>query len=81
MAKAECPVCGQDWIHRALEELSGKEILICRECDSFWWPTEEIIGHLAKQFEPYFEQEFGSANPWKSVDAKSPVGLPNAIAI
>jgi hypothetical protein len=55
MAKVPCPRCGQDWIISVIFKPLQKRLLVCPECDSFWWPDEEISMKSLKYCSEYVE--------------------------
>ena len=55
MHKIPCKRCGQDYLILAEIKPLAKRIVLCPECDAFWWPEEEFAQRNYKEFGSYLD--------------------------
>jgi hypothetical protein len=57
MTKTLCPRCGQDYVALARVKPLNADILICPECDAFWWADETIDKQTFNDFGTFIESK------------------------
>jgi len=70
--KLGCPRCRQDRVTRVIIKPLNREILLCPECDAFWWSETEVSGQSFEDYGSYITSK-GSSEDWSLLEELCPI--------